>query len=535
MRSTEIAARRVAIAAAIACVLAMLATAAGSAEPLPPTSPLYSSSAPLVDENPYVSAEYSGTLTQKLVATSKPTHSTTAELHWNTKVSGPVDQIAYPADYGESAIHWQVSELTGSVKIADELEGNCEGTFSATGTDGGTRGIELPLDEPGYPAGGGNPATNPDYHVQPPQGIPLVLLSSSASASSKCSTTLWSNSETWFGGALSQPGWEGAAGPSIYFPPGAPFTHEISPPTYKTSSGTQSFEVTLSSKLKFTSPVLPGGSGPTTGPTGGHPPAKPGPPISCPPGAKVSCLDKKAAQEDIRRELGPVTFNCEIASVGIAGVVAALAVPEVSAAAFLAAEGVVGAEVAALAGTTCGVLLAKVYEDAKTIEDPAKGQLGKLAQPAFPHGPAAHLPSCAHYRRALSFCRRLRAAALAYATSLADGRALTAALLTTVDRMTGAELAHNPTALAAQSRHASSLRRAISTQYAAQRRSGRAIARLLAVEHFSAAISPAQTAAGEASALSKLAHRGLGASTLEGLAASELPTGTITAEAGFAG
>lgn len=69
---------------------------------------------------------------------------------------------------------------------------------------------------------------------------------------------------------------------------------------------------------------------------------------------------------------------------GVGGIIAALAAPEVSAAAFLAAEGVVGAEVAALAGTTCGLLLKRIYEDAKTVEDPPAGQLGKLAEPTFP-------------------------------------------------------------------------------------------------------------------------------------------------------
>jgi hypothetical protein len=516
------------------CGLVVLASAA-AAEPLAPTSPLYSPSAPLVDENPYVTAEYSGTLSQKLVVVSPLARSVTANLKWNTKVSGPVDQIEYTAIYGASAIHWQVSELSGTVAITEEKAPGCSASFSSTGSDGGERGVELPLDEPGFPAGGGNPLTNPDYRVAPPQGIPFVRLTSSAGSNGECGTVAWSNSEAWFGAALAQPGWEGGAGPVVYFPPGAPLTHEISPPTFKSTSSGQTFEVTLASKLKFSSPALPGAGGPTTGPTTGHAPAKPGPPIACPAGSKPSCLDKKAAQEDIRRELKPVTFNCDLAAVGIAGVVAALAVPEVSAAAFIAAEGVVGAEVSALAGTTCGILLAKVYKDAKTIEDPAEGQLGKLALPSFAHDAAPHLPSCRRFPKALSFCKRLRAAVHAYATSVSNGQALTAALLTTVDRMTGAELAHNRRALARQARHALSLRSAVAAQYSAQLRAGRLIARLLSGERFSSGISAAQTASGNVLVLSKLARRGLAESALESLAASELPTGAITAASGFAG
>jgi hypothetical protein len=526
------------VAVAPACALLLLAATRAGAEPLSPTDPLYSPSAPLVDENPYVSAEYSGTLTQKSVTSTAPTRSVTAKLSWNTKVAGPVDQIEYAAIYGSNAIHWQITELTGSVGITNEKDPPCSATFSPTSSDGGERGIELPLDEPGFPAGGGNPATNADYRVAPPDGIGLALLSSSAGGSGECGSIAWDNSEEWFGQALSQPGWEGGAGPVVYFPPGAPFTHEISPPTYKCVCGAEkTFEVTLTSKLKFTSPPLPGGSGPTTGPTTGHGSStKPsGPPISCGSGSKPSCMDKKAAQEDIRAELKPVTFNCELAALGIAGVVAALAAPETGAAAFLAAEGVVGAEVSALAGTTCGLLLVRVYKDAKTVEDPAEGGLNKLARPALPKGPAVHLPPCGRYKKALQFCRRLRTQALAYANSIAGAQAIATALLTTVDRMTGAELSHNRSALSRQGRHAASLRKQLAVQHAAQSRAGRAIARLLSSAHFSAAISAAQAQAGQAGALSKLARRGVTTSALEGVAASELPAGSIDAEAGFAG
>ena len=269
------------VRATLAAVLALVAMAAlpaaSPAEPLSPTDPLYSPSAPLVDENPYVSAEYSGTLTQASSITTVPTHSVSAKLSWNTKVSGPIDQIEYPAIYRENAIHWEVSELAGTVTVTDEQAKpqSCTGNFSATSKDGGTGGVELPLDEPGFPAGGGDPATNPDYRVQPPQGIPLVLLASSAGSSGDCGTIAWHSSEAWFGAALAQPGWEGAAGPIVYFPPGAPFTHQIDPPTYECACGSgQTFKVTLTSTLKFTSPVLPGGSAPTGGPSSGTGPRR---------------------------------------------------------------------------------------------------------------------------------------------------------------------------------------------------------------------------------------------------------------------
>jgi len=124
---------------------------------------------------------------------------------------------------------------------------------------------------------------------------------------------------------------------------------------------------------------------------------------------------------------------------------------------------------------------------------------------------------------------------MAYASSVVDGQAVSAALLTTVDRMTGAELGHNAVALAKQARHAGRLRGQLSVQYAAQRRAGLAISRLLLGEHFSSSISAAQAQAGLADLLSKLGGQGISAAGLAKVAAAPLPEGSIPAEAGFAG
>jgi hypothetical protein len=59
--------RRLVAATALAIVLlgmTLLARASAHADPLTPDSPLYSPSAPLVDENPNVTASYQGTLTE---------------------------------------------------------------------------------------------------------------------------------------------------------------------------------------------------------------------------------------------------------------------------------------------------------------------------------------------------------------------------------------------------------------------------------------------------------------------------------------
>jgi len=71
---------------------------------------------------------------------------------------------------------------------------------------------------------------------------------------------------------------------------------------------------------------------------------------------------------------------------------------------------------------------------------------------------------------------------------------------------TGAELEHKAGALAGQASHAGRLRDQLSVQYAAQRRAGLAISRLLLGEYFSSSISAAQAQAGLASVLSKPAN-----------------------------
>jgi len=515
-------------------VLALPSLAAG--EPLSPGSPLYSPSAPLTDENPYVTAEYSGTLKQESTADTIIEHDhRTAELKWNTKVAGPIDQIEYQAIYGASAIHWQVSELAGTVSNEEEnkaskAKSSCKGTFSPTSQDGGGGGIELPLDQPGYQAGGGNPATNPDYRVAPPQGIPLSLLASS-STESRCEAQAWNSPEAWLGEALSQPGYEGSTGPVDYFPPGLPYTQSIDPPPYTSPvNPNQSFKVTLTSTLKFTSPALPKSgvsSGPVTG-TSGKGPA----PISCGAGSKPGCANKQAARlaaaKDLRAQLDPLTLQCGIAAVGTSLLVAGVIAPEFGAGAGLVVAGPAGAEVLLTSGPACAILIKRIYDDAKTIEDPPAGSFRKLARPSVPRGPAAKLPACTSApASARRFCETLRAEELRYLAALRAGQAVAAAMLTTTDRISGAARAKAGSALRIQTRQANSLAAQLRSNDAAESSAGRAVASLIAGAKLTLGLSGAQTQAGITRGFAGLARLGVSGARVEQLAGVEL-TGTPT-------
>jgi hypothetical protein len=221
------------LAAAGSCLALVLASLAGAA-PLSPSSPLYNPGAPLLDENPEVTADYKGKIVELVEAppleAGGRSEKRKATLEWDESVSGPVDQIEYTGVYGANSIHWHLTTFTGEVE--DEItEGaskpSCKGTFTPNTTDGGEQGVFLPLDEPGHPAGGGNPATNPDYSVRPPGGMPVLHLSSSAPAGTPCETNSWNGtgSTTW-GNAVAFASGEPAVGaawgetvnPTVYFP-----------------------------------------------------------------------------------------------------------------------------------------------------------------------------------------------------------------------------------------------------------------------------------------------------------------------------
>lgn len=530
------------------------------AEPLSPSSPLYSPSAPLLDENPDVTADYKGTITEIVEEPPLPGalagRQTKATLEWDESVSGPVDQIEYTGIYGPSSIHWHVNTLTGSVEDhSTDSAGNaseCKGAFSPTVADGGEQGVYLPLDEPGHPAGGGNPLTNPDYSVRPPRGLPVSIASSSAPAGGdpNCETAYWNGtgSSTWgFPVAFAssdpavQAGWGETVFPTVYFPPSGsqtqalPFSYTCAPPSCgpeSTSNGGKTtyygkVSVAVDSSITFSSPGLPAGVTPITQKNPVTPPeGTPFRPIACGPSSKPTCQDKKFAQEDLRNQLRPMALECGIATLGVSLVVAGVIAPETGAGSVVAVAGPAGAMLVAGSGTACGLLIKRAYDDSKIIEDPPIGGLKKLARPVKVKGPAARLPSCGRYHgRLKSFCASLRSEELRYLAGIRESQSIDAALLTTVDRVTGAYNAHDHSALTAQERHAVSLRAQLLAASTREQVAGTAISRLIKSRHMRVSLSASQTQQGITRAFSKLVKLGLQGPHVEQLAGV-----TLTAE-----
>jgi hypothetical protein len=286
--------------------------------------------------------------------------------------------------------------------------------------------------------------------------------------------------------------------------------------------------VTVESSITFSSPGLSSGP-PVTGKTSpGSSEGTPFKPIACGAGSKPTCRDKELAQEDLRSQLPGLANECAIATIGLGGLIVGAAAPEIGIGAVLAVAGPTGAEIFALSTPVCASLIKRIYDDAKIIEDPPIGGLGKLAQPVRPRGPAAKLPSCKSYRAKIKrFCESLRADGLRYAAAIRTAEAIDTALLTTVDRVTGAYNAHDQHALKLQERQAASLRARFTAAHAKQRRAGAAISRLIKSVGLRVSITEAQEQRGIARAFSGLSRLGMSGPQVEQLAGITLST-TLT-------
>jgi hypothetical protein len=153
----------------------------------------------------------------------------------------------------------------------------------------------------------------------------------------------------------------------------------------------------------------------------------------------------------------------------------------------------------------CSMQVLSVLQDLRIINDPPTAGLRKLAQPTNPKFRAAHLPSCGvRADAARSFCERLRADELRYLAALRRGEAIDAALLTTVDRVSGAYKARNGSALKLQVRHAADLRGQLKAARARGRTARRTIAALLRSHKLGVTLSVSLQQRGMAKALSKL-------------------------------
>jgi hypothetical protein len=499
------------IACALAATaLAALSVAVAAAAPLPESSPLYSPGAPLVDENGEVSAEYSGTATELFEYPSvggDPEHvHRTAKLEWSEGITGPIDQIEYTAIYGAESIHWHVTQLSGEVKEnSTDIGGkavSCSGKFLPRSVDGGEAGVSLPLDEPGLPASGGNPETNPDYRVHPPLGMPSSLVESTGTGD--CETGFWnSNGDSGWGNPVfsfaSEPAkqmeWDDKIGPTVYFPRGGThtepleFSYTCQPPECgPESNGTERFgkvSITVTSSIEFTSPGESNGAAPIT--------QKSAPPHETfGPPTPFNWLDpdKRAARLDLDPALENAKSYCTPYALGLGGFgTGVLLLSSGSVGGILA---VAGSVAAAATNPFCVATLSRVATDVKRYKDPPDTNIYAIARPAATK--SASLPSCRRWHgRAARFCKRLRPAEASWVASARRVATIDEALSTTTNRLSAATAAGAFSAIAAQSAAGQQLQAQEETALGEKAKDGQAVARVLRSAHLRFKLTKAQS------------------------------------------
>jgi hypothetical protein len=539
----------------IACALAataltLLSVAAAAAAPLPESSPLYSPSAPLVDENGEVSAEYSGTATELFEYPSiggDPEHvHRMAKLEWTEGVTGPIDQIEYTAMYGAESIHWHVTQLSGEVKEDSTDFGghavSCSGKFLPRSVDGGEGGVSLPLDEPGLPAGGGNPETNPDYGVHPPLGMPSSLVESTGVGN--CATDFWnSNDDSGWGNPVfsfsSEPAkqleWDDKIGPTVYFPPGGThtqpleFSYTCQPPECgPESKGDERFgkvSIVVTSTIKFTSPGLPGSAEPII--------QKSAPPHEAfGPPTPFNWLepDKRAARLDLDPALENAKNYCTPYALGLGGFgTGVLLLSSGSIGGILA---VAGSMTATATNPFCVATLKRVATDVQRYNDPPDENIYAIAHPAATR-PVAR-PICSRWHgKAARFCKRLSPVEAGWVASAQRVAAIDEALSTTTNRLSAATTAGASSAIAAQSAAGQQLQAQEEAALNEKAKDGQAVAAVLRSAHLRFRLTKAQSKLTIKAVEQALAKQGISTSTLMQLGSPSLQPQAVDLLAGL--
>ncbi len=176
---------------------------------------------------------------------------------------------------------------------------------------------------------------------------------------------------------------------------------------------------------------------------------------------------------------------------------------------------ITGAIILAGSAPTCVALLNRAFDDIDIIDDPPRSDIYAVAVPARVRPSRLTLPSCAgHSGSVRAFCTKLRADERAYVAAVQHATNVDAALLTTVDRESGAARRHKKAALSLQERTASRLVAQLKSASRAERRLGHQLIALLHSHKLFGRLTLVQDTAAIAYVKSKLARHGVHSSQL---------------------
>jgi hypothetical protein len=219
--------------------------------------------------------------------------------------------------------------------------------------------------------------------------------------------------------------------------------------------------------------------------------------------------EKLAAAEDFRDALRSSVPFCLSAVAGAASLVLAAAAPPAAIQA-----GIAGLALAGAGGTVCSYQIDRMIDDAKIVADPPDPHVGRLVRPVVHVSRLAGVSCGGRTGSALTFCRAVNRDMQAMVDALARLAADTHALRVTLDRLSTAARQRNRGALNRQAAQARQLDRPLASARAAELRTARALAALIAGAGVSVGITTPNDAQGLSDVAAGLARRHLSAATL---------------------
>jgi hypothetical protein len=423
---------------------------------------------------------YSGTLDGFTTETVSG-DTTSAHVSWSEIGSSPTSS--------PSTVTWSLATLSGKVTFSGDSSSHtppCSGTLSAApnpnkvyapGIATVMGGYEVLAYSPADAEGSGGPM---DYQVQSTAaygttcGAPYDLVAFIISCARNYDSA----------------GLVAALRPDAVFPGGSSVKRFDVPPTGGSGvCGTTQLSFSLSSSIQFTGHPVSGSPTPTPPPT---PP--PGGPPKVPPSPTKAQL-KLIALDDIVKTLPRTSAECYDSAKG--GLAASFT------------GGILTPEAAALliptADVLCGVDLRNLLHDWVVVNDPPDPNFRSVAAPATATLHGVRLPACRGHGRAGRFCRALRPKLLSLILAARTVESVNAAMETTINRISGAQKAHNAAGVRRQGAAAVRLRARMSRAAAARDTLGVTVAKRIRAAGVGVKLSQAQDSTGVGFVLKRLA------------------------------
>jgi hypothetical protein len=436
--------------------------------------------APALADNNFV---YSGTLDGSTTSDGSG-DTTSAHVSWSEIGSSPT---ANP-----SVVTWSLPTLSGNVTFSGDSATNapsCSGTLSAAPNPNKVYAPGMAAVAGGYevvtysPATAGSSGSPMDYQVQS-----TAPYGTTCGASYNLVAFIEGCARNNVGSSL-----DAALRPDAVFPGGSTVKRFDVPALGGHANCSSQYSFSLSSSIQFTGDPVSGNPTPTPSPT--PPPATPTP---LPP-SPTKAQQKLIAVDDIVKTLprtGPECYD--------------------SAKASLAARfngGVLTPEAAALliptADVLCSVDLRRLLHDWIVTNDPPDANFGAVAVPAPATLRGVRLPACRGDRRSRRFCRVLRPKLLSLILAARTAESVSAAMETTVNRLSGAEAANNAAGVTRQEAAALDLRTRMSRAAAARDTLGTAVAKEIRGAGVRVTFTKSEDANGLRIALKRLAKDGV--------------------------